>query len=79
MSAGTTMGCGWHFWIDRGGTFTDIVARGSDGGHRRVDVGDVFVLETPSGGGYGAPSPTPGADQGVFTLSHGNDDECEEL
>lgn len=22
---------GWHFWIDRGGTFTDIVARGPDG------------------------------------------------
>ena len=23
---------GWHFWIDRGGTFTDVVARGPDGG-----------------------------------------------
>lgn len=23
---------GWHFWIDRGGTFTDIVARAPDGG-----------------------------------------------
>ncbi len=23
---------GWQFWIDRGGTFTDIVARGPDGG-----------------------------------------------
>jgi len=22
---------GWQFWIDRGGTFTDVVARGSDG------------------------------------------------
>ena len=22
---------GWHFWIDRGGTFTDVVARGPDG------------------------------------------------
>jgi len=21
----------WHFWIDRGGTFTDIVARTPDG------------------------------------------------
>ena len=21
----------WHFWIDRGGTFTDIVARAPDG------------------------------------------------
>jgi 5-oxoprolinase (ATP-hydrolysing) len=23
---------GWHFWIDRGGTFTDVVARRADGG-----------------------------------------------
>ncbi len=22
---------GWHFWVDRGGTFTDVVARGPDG------------------------------------------------
>src|SRR5690349_20887439 len=22
---------GWHFWIDRGGTFTDVVARAPDG------------------------------------------------
>ena len=22
----------WDFWIDRGGTFTDIVARAPDGG-----------------------------------------------
>ena len=27
------MSGGWQFWIDRGGTFTDIVARGPDGGH----------------------------------------------
>ena len=25
-------GSGWQFWIDRGGTFTDIVARRPDGG-----------------------------------------------
>jgi 5-oxoprolinase (ATP-hydrolysing) len=25
-------GAGWQFWIDRGGTFTDIVARDPDGG-----------------------------------------------
>ncbi len=25
---------GWQFWIDRGGTFTDIVARSPDGGLR---------------------------------------------
>ena len=27
------MSSGWQFWIDRGGTFTDIVARGPDGGY----------------------------------------------
>src|SRR5262245_4364764 len=25
------MNAGWHFWIDRGGTFTDVVARGPGG------------------------------------------------
>ncbi|MGO9252855.1 MAG: hydantoinase/oxoprolinase N-terminal domain-containing protein, partial [Mycobacterium sp.] len=24
-------GAGWQFWVDRGGTFTDIVARRPDG------------------------------------------------
>ena len=24
-------GRGWQFWIDRGGTFTDVVARAPDG------------------------------------------------
>ena len=32
MSGGTTMGGGWQFWIDRGGTFTDVVARRPEGG-----------------------------------------------
>ena len=27
MTGGTTTGGGWQFWIDRGGTFTDVVAR----------------------------------------------------
>ena len=27
------MNSGWQFWIDRGGTFTDIVARGPDSGY----------------------------------------------
>ena len=27
-------GAGWQFWVDRGGTFTDIVARAPDGGLR---------------------------------------------
>ena len=33
MNGGTTTdGGGWQFWIDRGGTFTDVVARRPDGG-----------------------------------------------
>src|SRR3954470_23431903 len=28
---GTSQGARWQFWIDRGGTFTDIVARRPDG------------------------------------------------
>src|SRR5690348_17027314 len=31
MSAGRAMDGGWQFWIDRGGTFTDVVARRPDG------------------------------------------------
>ncbi len=30
----TMSGAGWQFWIDRGGTFTDIVARAPDGSLR---------------------------------------------
>jgi 5-oxoprolinase (ATP-hydrolysing) len=29
---------GWQFWIDRGGTFTDVVARDPDGGLRTVKL-----------------------------------------
>ena len=32
MTGGTTTGGRWQFWIDRGGTFTDVVARRPDGG-----------------------------------------------
>ena len=32
MTGGTNTGGGWQFWIDRGGTFTDVVARRPDGG-----------------------------------------------
>ena len=28
------MQAGWQFWIDRGGTFTDVVARAPDGAIR---------------------------------------------
>ena len=31
IAAQTGMTAGWRFWIDRGGTFTDIVARAPDG------------------------------------------------
>ena len=31
MTGGTTTDGGWQFWIDRGGTFTDVVARRPDG------------------------------------------------
>src|SRR5690348_11019026 len=31
MSAGRAMDGRWEFWIDRGGTFTDVVARRPDG------------------------------------------------
>jgi 5-oxoprolinase (ATP-hydrolysing) len=31
-------GSGWHFWIDRGGTFTDIVARAPDGRLRTLKL-----------------------------------------
>jgi N-methylhydantoinase B/oxoprolinase/acetone carboxylase alpha subunit len=76
---------GWQLWIDRGGTFTDVVGRRPDGRLRgaqggldgqpginrieradaRVEIvgscgrvelaaGDVFVIETPGAGGFGA-------------------------
>jgi 5-oxoprolinase (ATP-hydrolysing) len=32
MTASLNTASRWHFWIDRGGTFTDIVARRPDGG-----------------------------------------------
>lgn len=31
MTLDTPSDTGWHFWIDRGGTFTDVVARRPDG------------------------------------------------
>ena len=31
MSGEIEPGAGWEFWIDRGGTFTDILARHPDG------------------------------------------------
>ncbi len=31
MTTGTTTGATWDFWIDRGGTFTDVIGRSPDG------------------------------------------------
>ena len=39
----TAQNGGWHFWIDRGGTFTDIVARAPDG----KIVADKLLSENP--------------------------------
>ncbi|MFJ4978727.1 hydantoinase/oxoprolinase N-terminal domain-containing protein [Streptomyces coeruleorubidus] len=70
---------GRQFRVDRGGTFTDIVARRPDARlltHKllsdspvryagtavegvRTLLGDVLVIESPGGGGYGPPSPDP--------------------
>ena len=35
----------WDFWVDRGGTFTDIVARRPDGG---IAIHKVLVGGTPA-------------------------------
>ncbi|MDN3920538.1 hydantoinase B/oxoprolinase family protein [Roseateles violae] len=34
----TQAGARWQFWIDRGGTFTDLVGRGPDGGLRSLKL-----------------------------------------
>ncbi len=41
---------GWHFWIDRDGTFTDIAARAPDGG-----LATRKLRSDNPGGGYAAP------------------------
>ncbi|MEU6594946.1 hydantoinase B/oxoprolinase family protein, partial [Streptomyces sp. NPDC046881] len=42
-------------WARPDGTVTDLGASGS----ADVGPGDVLVIETPGGGGYGRPSPEP--------------------
>jgi 5-oxoprolinase (ATP-hydrolysing) len=47
---------GWQFWIDRGGTFTDIIARAPDGQlivEKRLSE-DPDADRDPGGGGYGS-------------------------
>ena len=56
LAGGADGRCGRN-WVERTDGTRDEMT-GQD--HRRVDAGDVFVLETPSGGGYGPPSPAPG-------------------
>ena len=54
LAGGEEGRCGRN-WVERTDGTRDEMT-GQD--HRRVDAGDVFVLETPSGGGYGPP-PAP--------------------
>ena len=56
LAGGEDGRCGRN-WVERTDGTRDEMT-GQD--HRRVDAGDVFVLETPSGGGYGPPPPVPG-------------------
>ena len=56
LAGGEDGRCGRN-WVERTDGTRDEMT-GQD--HRRVAAGDVFVLETPSGGGYGPPPPAPG-------------------
>ena len=56
LAGGEDGRCGRN-WVERTDGTRDEMT-GQD--HRHVDAGDVFVLETPSGGGYGSPPPAPG-------------------
>jgi len=38
MTTGTDGTSGWTFWIDRGGTFTDVIGRGPDGGEQTLKL-----------------------------------------
>ena len=60
LAGGEDGRCGRN-WVERTDGTADEMT-GQD--HRRVAAGDVFVLETPSGGGYGPPSPVPTVGQG---------------
>ena len=60
LAGGEDGRCGRN-WVERTDGTRDEMT-GQD--HRRVDAGDVFVLETPSGGGYGPPS-APGDSEPV--------------
>ncbi len=61
------MHSGWQFWIDRGGTFTDVVGRAPDGSIRILDraqraAATAFCNLKPTADGFvalrAAPAPT---------------------
>ena len=56
LAGGESGRCGRN-WVERTDGTRDEMT-GQD--HRRVEPGDVFVLETPSGGGYGPPASVAG-------------------
>ncbi|CAL9594695.1 hypothetical protein SUDANB70_05333 [Streptomyces sp. enrichment culture] len=55
---------GWQFWVDRGGTFTDIVARRPDG---RLFTRKV-LSDTPAAASPGAAAPADAAVAGIRQL-----------
>ena len=38
MAIGTDATTGWTFWIDRGGTFTDVIGRSPDGAEQTLKL-----------------------------------------
>jgi 5-oxoprolinase (ATP-hydrolysing) len=76
-AAGTGGDSGWQFWIDRGGTFTDVVARGPDGRlvvHKLLSEAPGRYKDASLQGirdilGIGAGEPIPG--QGISVVKMG--------
>ena len=67
---------GWQFWIDRGGTFTDVVARAPDGGikvHKLLSDNPEHYRDAALHGirdvlGLGAEAPLPDAEIDVIKM-----------
>ncbi|KAF3464264.1 hydantoinase B/oxoprolinase family protein [Streptomyces sp. Tu 3180] len=69
---------GWQFWIDRGGTFTDIVARRPDGRlltHKLLS--DTPALRPPGPGPHAGTPVADAAVAGVRALLAGSDDPVD--
>ncbi|AZP16335.1 5-oxoprolinase [Streptomyces aquilus] len=62
------MTTGWQFWVDRGGTFTDIVARRPDG--RLLTHKVLSDSPTPSRSRLAPGDETPAADAAVTGVAH---------